>query len=135
GAPGDLLHRCEIAFRGDWETGLDDVDPHLVEQPGDFELFVMGHGGAGALLAVAQGGVENDDAVLFGALRPGGFGRGHGMMVLVSYCAAGGREFRVSVSRPLSSQANVPSRPSGAPKEQKTAENEGSTGQGAIRPP
>ena len=26
----------------------------------------MGHGGAGALLAVAQGGVEDDDAVLLG---------------------------------------------------------------------
>ena len=62
----DLLHGGEIAVRRDRETGLDDVDAHLVEQLGDFELLVEGHGGAGALLAVAQGGVEDDDAVLVG---------------------------------------------------------------------
>ena len=48
------------------KAGLDDVDAHLVEQRGDFELLLVGHGGAGALLAVAQGGVENNDAVLLG---------------------------------------------------------------------
>ena len=48
------------------KAGLDDVDAHVVEQLGDFELLLMGHGGAGALLAVAQGGVEDDDAVLLG---------------------------------------------------------------------
>ena len=48
------------------EAGLDDVDAHLVEQLGHFELLLEGHGGAGALLAVAQGGVEDDDAVLLG---------------------------------------------------------------------
>src|SRR3712207_8489801 len=43
------------------------------EQAGDFELLLQGHGGAGALLAVAQGGVEDQNAVLGG---PGGRG-GH----------------------------------------------------------
>ena len=66
GALGDFVDGGEIAVRGDRKTGLDDVDAHLVEQLGDFELLLVGHGGAGALLAVAQGGVENDDAVLLG---------------------------------------------------------------------
>ena len=47
--------------------------PICVEQLGDFELLLVGHGGAGRLLAVAQGGVEDDDAVLLGL----GW-RGHG---------------------------------------------------------
>ena len=67
GAAGNLLHAVEIAFRGDRETGLDDVDAHLVEHFGDFELLVEGHGGAGALLPVAQCRVEDDDAVALGA--------------------------------------------------------------------
>ena len=66
GALGDLVDGGEIALRGDREAGLDDVDAHLVEQLGDLELLLVGHGGAGALLAVAQGGVEDDDAVLLG---------------------------------------------------------------------
>src|SRR5580698_5326254 len=68
GAPRDLAHGLEVAFRGDRETGLDDVDAHVVEHLGDLELFLEGHGGAGALLAVAQGGVEYNDAVLFGLI-------------------------------------------------------------------
>ncbi|KAF1856555.1 hypothetical protein Lal_00048050 [Lupinus albus] len=63
GAPGDLGHRLEIADGGDGEPGLDDVDAHRVEQFGDRQLLIEGHGRAGALLAVAQGGVEDQDAV------------------------------------------------------------------------
>ena len=66
GALGDLVDGGEVAFRSDRETGLDDVDAHVVEQLGDFELLLVRHGGAGRLLAVAQGGVEDDDAVLLG---------------------------------------------------------------------
>ena len=73
-ALGDLVDGREIAFRGDREAGLDDVDAHGVEHLGDFELLLMGHGGAGRLLAVAQGGVEDDDAVRLGLCW-----RGHGM--------------------------------------------------------
>ena len=69
GAPGDLADRLEVTLGGDREAGLDDIDAHVVQQFGDLELFLEGHGGAGALLAVAQGGVEDDDAVLLG---PGG---------------------------------------------------------------
>ena len=66
GALGDFVDGGEIALGGDRKAGLDDVDPHGVEQFGDFELFLVRHGGAGALLAVAQRSVENDDAVLVG---------------------------------------------------------------------
>ena len=64
GAAGNLLDAVEIAFGGDRKARLDDVDAHLVEQFGHFQLLVEGHGGAGALLPVAQGGVEDDDAIL-----------------------------------------------------------------------
>ncbi len=40
--------------------------PICVEELGDLELLLVGHGGAGALLAVAQGGIEDEDAVLLG---------------------------------------------------------------------
>ena len=93
GALGDLVDGGEIAVRGDGKARLDDVDAHGVEQLGDFEFFLMRHGGAGALLAVAQGGVEDDDAVLFGLGRgghgidPSGrmrrFGRSKGLLFVV----------------------------------------------------
>ena len=66
GALGDLVDGREVALRRDRKAGLDDVDAHVVEQFGDFELLLVRHGGAGRLLAVAQGGVEDDDAVLLG---------------------------------------------------------------------
>ena len=65
-AAADLADCLKVAFARDGETGLDDVDAHVVEHLGDLELFLEGHGGAGALFAVAQGGVEYNDAVLFG---------------------------------------------------------------------
>src|SRR5262249_37805737 len=66
GAAGGFLYRGEIALGGDGKAGLDDVDAHLIEQLGDFELLLVGHGGARALFAVAQGGVKDNDAVLLG---------------------------------------------------------------------
>jgi hypothetical protein len=67
---GGVLHAAsdggdglEIAVRGNGEPRLDDVDAHAVEALGDLELLLESHGRAGALLAVAQRGVENDDAV------------------------------------------------------------------------
>ena len=65
-ALGDERDGLEIAVRGDREAGLDDVDAHGVEQLGDLQLLLEGHGRAGALLAVAQGGVEDQDAVGWG---------------------------------------------------------------------
>ena len=96
GALGDLVHGREVAVRGDREAGLDDVDAHGVEHLGDLELLLVRHGGAGRLLAVAQGGVEDDDAVLLGL----GW-RGHGIRSFSSLapCSAGlgARGFRGSV--------------------------------------
>src|SRR5262249_53525584 len=63
---GDLLHGCEVAFRRDWKAGLDNVNAHVVEELGHFELLLVSHGRAGALLPVTQSGVEDDDAVLIG---------------------------------------------------------------------
>ncbi len=64
GQAGDLADRLEIALGGDREARLDDVDAHLVEHLGDLQLLVQRHRGAGRLLAVAQGRVEDQDAVL-----------------------------------------------------------------------
>jgi hypothetical protein len=56
----------EIAVGGDRETRFDDIHAHLVEQRGDLQLLVMAHGRAGRLLAIAQGGVEDQDSVVIG---------------------------------------------------------------------
>ena len=57
--------------------------PIVVEELRDLELFLMGHGGAGRLFAVAQGGVEDDDAVLLGLWL-----RGHGKFLLNELAAS-----------------------------------------------
>ncbi len=70
-ALGDGGDGLEVAVGGDGEARLDDVDAHAVETVGDLELLLEGHGRAGALLAVAQRGVENDDAVGVATLSVG----------------------------------------------------------------
>src|SRR5206468_2267525 len=65
-ALGNLVDGGKVAVRGNRKAGLDDVDAHGVEQLGNLDLLFMGHGRARALLAVAQRGVEYDDAVLLG---------------------------------------------------------------------
>ena len=136
GALGDLVDGGEVAFRGDRKAGLDDVDAHLVEQLGDFELLLVRHGGAGALLAVAQGGVEDDDAVLLG------LGLEWSWCQVLLVCARSLKlrgwalvGFSLAYARPLSAQAQTPSRPSGGDKEQEPAKNEGSAGPGLAGPP
>jgi hypothetical protein len=62
---GDGQDGLEVSGRGDGEAGLDDVDLQARQLAGDTELLVQAHGGAGALLAVAQGGVEDQYAVFF----------------------------------------------------------------------
>ena len=79
---GDGAHRLEIAGRGDGKARLDDVDAHLVEKGRDLELFLMRHGRAGGLFAVAQRGVEDQDAVLFA-------GRGHGGIPVCRFRSGG----------------------------------------------
>ena len=63
---GDPLDGLEVAGRGGREAGLDDVDLEPDELAGDLELLGRGQPGAGRLLAVAQGRVEDPDA------EPGG---------------------------------------------------------------
>jgi hypothetical protein len=57
----DLLHRLEVAGRGDREPGLHHVHPQLRQLVGQAQLLGHGHAAAGRLLAVAQGGVEDVD--------------------------------------------------------------------------
>ena len=59
----DFADGFEIAVGGDREAGFDHVDAHLLEHRGDAQLLLEVHRGAGRLLAVAQGGVEDDDSV------------------------------------------------------------------------
>ena len=80
--PGDLRDGLEVAFAGDRKARLDDVDAHLVEEVGDLELLLEGHGGAGALLAVAQRRIENEHAVGVGALGIGALGSGRRLGLL-----------------------------------------------------
>ena len=58
------LDGLEVPRAGRGETGLDDIDPELFQGLGDAHLLLLGHGGPGALLAVPEGGIE-DDEVLF----------------------------------------------------------------------
>ena len=71
---GDLFNRVEIAVADHRETGLDDIDVETGELAGDLHFLAQVHGRAGALFAVAQGGVEDDDFVGHGSrnLRNGG---------------------------------------------------------------
>ena len=61
---GDGLHRLEIARRGDGEAGLDHVHAEFAQGAGDLQLLGQVHAGAGRLFAVAQRGVEDDEAVV-----------------------------------------------------------------------
>ena len=60
-SPGRSADRLEVAGRGGREAGLDDVDLEARELAGDLELLGGGQPGAGRLLAVAQGRVEDAD--------------------------------------------------------------------------
>src|SRR6185437_1605361 len=93
----------------------------------DLKLLFVGHGGAGALLAIAQGRIEDDDAVLLGlSLR--GHGKGPFRYAPVTCGLTGDRAlWGFWLNHPLSAQAQMPSRPSGASKEQ--AQNKGGNGQ------
>ena len=61
--PRHFADAFEIADAGDREAGFDNVDAQMIEQIGDFELLLEGHRGARRLLAVAQGRVENQNAL------------------------------------------------------------------------
>ena len=63
---GDRLDRLEVAVRGDREASLDDVDAHLLEHGRDAQFLLEIHRAARRLFAVAQGGVEDDHALVGG---------------------------------------------------------------------
>ena len=70
------MDRLEVARRGGREAGLDDVHLEADELAGDLELLGGGQPGAGRLLAVAQGRVEDADGARPGrTARPGGVPR------------------------------------------------------------
>ena len=73
---GDAADGFKVTVGGDGKARLDDVDPHLLEDLGQLQLLLQGHGGAGRLLAIAHGGVKDDDPVL--GVLGGGRRRGVG---------------------------------------------------------
>jgi len=55
----DLLHRLEIARRGDWKARLDHVHAQPRQLLGDLQLFLCVQRDAGRLLPVTQRRVED----------------------------------------------------------------------------
>lgn len=62
---GQGLDGFEVTRGGDGESGLDDVDAELDEGVSDFEFLGHGQADAGALLAIAKGGIKNENSVHF----------------------------------------------------------------------
>ncbi len=60
----DGLDALEIAGRRDRKAGLDHVDAEIFEGVRHLQLLGQVHAGAGGLFAVAQGRVEDDQAVV-----------------------------------------------------------------------
>ena len=69
---GDGADGFEVAGGSDGEAGLEEVDAEGGELVGHAEFFGVVHGAAGALLAVAQGGIEEEDAIAGCVLRARG---------------------------------------------------------------
>ncbi len=62
--PGDRLHGLEVPGRCDGETRLDDINAEFTEGTSHLELLGEVHARSRRLLAVAQRGVEDDQAVV-----------------------------------------------------------------------
>jgi hypothetical protein len=60
---GDALDGLEVPRRGCGEARLDHVYARLGELLGDLQLVIGVQRDPGGLLAVAQGGIKDDDAV------------------------------------------------------------------------
>ena len=71
---GDALEGRKLGRRVHRKAGLDDVHAQPFKLVRDLELLVGGHGGAGGLFAVPEGGIEDQDSA--GVLGPGPFIRG-----------------------------------------------------------
>ena len=74
----DLGDTVEVAVGGRREAGFYDIDPQLGQLPGYGQLLVGGQGDSGRLLAVAQGGIEDYEFVLW---HGGGSGCGGGCVL------------------------------------------------------
>ena len=61
---GDLRDGLEVTLGSRRESGLDDIDAELFQLHGQPQFFAGVHAGAGGLLPVPQGRVENDDAIV-----------------------------------------------------------------------
>ena len=61
---GDATAGLEVAGAADGEAGLDDVDAETGELMGDLDLLVHVERETRCLLSVAQGGVEDVDAIV-----------------------------------------------------------------------
>ena len=61
--PGDLAHGIKVSLAGGGEAGLHDIHAQDFELMGETEFFLLVHGCAGRLFAVAQGGIKEIDAV------------------------------------------------------------------------
>ena len=99
----NLLHGAEVARAGDGEAGLDHVHVHADELLRNDELLLRVHGGAGALLAVAEGGVKDGNLAghvgLLLSLRPGSTGREVPLYLLRRGSAPGGATPTKSAAR------------------------------------
>ena len=73
----DGLHRLEVAGAGGREAGLDHVHAQTHELVGDLELLADVEADARGLLAVAEGGIEEDDGDA--GVAAGGSGDGSGL--------------------------------------------------------
>ena len=61
---GDGGDGREVAFGGHGKAGFKDVDAQVFESVGHRELFLGGHAAAGRLLAIAEGGVEDQNLIV-----------------------------------------------------------------------
>src|SRR5271157_2251095 len=69
---GNRSDGCKVALRGHGEAGLDDVYPQVLQGVRHGQLFLRRHAATGRLLAVAQRGVEEDNAVVRHEAASGG---------------------------------------------------------------
>ena len=70
---GNRLHRLKITIRGCSKAGFDHIHLQALQLAGDTQFFIAGHGCARGLLAIAQGGVENNEFVCHRELLGGGW--------------------------------------------------------------
>ena len=77
----------KVALRSHGEAGLDDVHAQILQGVGHGELFLRGHAAARRLLAVAQGGVEENYVICCSCDAPAG----ETDLVQLFYCRRFGR--------------------------------------------